>query len=143
MSRALIVGNNGRIRRIVADKYGITVRPAAVCWDALLGRARRNKCYLLRQKIRVQGAPRANVINDPDAAPMRSQDKIVLPRMDYEIADRDRRESIAFELRPAFSAIDRNPKPKFGTKKKEIRLNQIFLNYVRVTPNAFHILGVD
>ena len=50
---------------------------------------------------------------------------------------------VAFKLRPAFSSVDRDPKSELGAEKKKIRLNQILLDDVRVTANAFRVLGCN
>jgi len=47
----LIIGNDGSIRRIVADKYSVTVRPTAISFDPLLHRPRRNECNFLRRHV--------------------------------------------------------------------------------------------
>ena len=74
---------------------------------------------------------------------MRRQDKIILARLNRQIANGDGREMIAFELGPVFSAIDGHPQTKLGSEKKQIRCLQIFLNHMRVTANAFGILRID
>src|SRR5258708_14288561 len=47
---------------------------------------------------------------------------------------------VAFKLRPTVSSVDRDPKSELGAEKKKIRLNQVLLDDVRVTANAFRIL---
>src|SRR5438046_8787531 len=71
---------------------------------------------------------------------MGCQHKIVVTRLDRQIAHCHRRETTTFELRPFLSTINRNVKAKFGSEKKQIRLHDIFLNDVRVTSNTFRVL---
>src|SRR5437763_16683509 len=47
---------------------------------------------------------------------------------------------ITFELSPVLPTIDRDPKSKFRPKEKQIGLNQVFFDYMRVTANAFGFL---
>src|SRR5437868_2028251 len=127
MPRFLVVGNNRGVRRIVPDKYGITIRPATVTLNTLLDGPRRNKAHLLRQQLGGQSPPGRDVINDPDAAAVCGKDEIVIARLDREITYRYRRKSATFELRPLLPAIDRNVEAKLRSEKKQIRLHDIFL----------------
>ena len=103
-------------------------------------RPRRNKRNVLLQQIRSQRAQRCDVINNPDPAAVGRQNKFVVARLNRQIAYGNGREMVAFKLRPAFSSVDRNPKSELGAEKKKIRLNQVLLDDVRVTANAFRVL---
>src|SRR5207244_6628560 len=117
------------------------IGPPALAFDALLDRPRRNERNILLQQIRSQRAQRRDVINNPDPAAVGRQNKFVVARLNHQIAYGNGREMVAFKLRPAFSSIDRDPKSELGAEKKKIRLNQILLDDVRVTANAFLLLG--
>src|SRR5207247_7841439 len=103
-------------------------------------RARRNKRNVLLQQIRSQRAQRCDVINNPDAAAVGRQNKLVVARLNRQIAYGNGGEMVAFKLRPVFSSVDRDPKSELGAEKKKIRLNQVLLDEVRVTANAFRVL---
>ena len=66
------------------------------------------------------------------------QDEIVFPRLNGEVADSYGWKVVALKLRPIFPSVDGNEKPKFGAKKKQIGLDDIFLNYVRIPTNLVH-----
>src|SRR5438093_9060193 len=143
MPLPLEVIDHGGVRRIIANKNGLAIGPPALAFDALLDRARRNKRNVLLQQIRSQRAQRCDVINNPDAAAVRRQNKLVVARLNRQIAYGNGGEMVAFKLRPAFSSVDRDPKSELGPEKKKIRLNQVFLDDVRVTTNAFRVLGCN
>src|SRR5437762_13254412 len=71
---------------------------------------------------------------------MGCQHKIVVTRMDRQIAHCHRRETATFELRPCLSTINRNVKTKFCPEKKQVRFRDIFLDDVRVASNTLGIL---
>ena len=71
---------------------------------------------------------------------MRSQDKIVVTRLNREIAHCHRGKPATFELRPRLPAINRNVKAKLGPEKKQIRLHDIFFDDVGVTSDTLRIL---
>ena len=142
MPLPLIVIDHGGVRRIVADKNRLTIGPAALAFDALLHRSRRNKRNVLLQQIGSQRAQRRDVVNDPDPAAVGRQNQIVVARLNRQIAYGNGGEMVAFELRPAFSAVDRDPQSELGAEKKKIRFNQVFLDDVRVSANALRVLRV-
>src|SRR5438270_13217499 len=74
---------------------------------------------------------------------MGRQNKLVVARLNGQVAHGNGWEMVAFKLRPAFSSVDRDPKSELGAEKKKIRLNQILLDDVRVTANAFRVLGCN
>src|SRR6267142_6250426 len=143
MTLALIIVDHGGVRRILANKNRVAIGPPTLAFDALLHRARRNECDVLLQQIRSQRAQRCDVINNPDTTAVGRQNKLVIARLNRQIAYGNGREMVAFKLRPAFSSVDRDPKSELGTEKKKIRLNQVLLNDVRVTANAFRVLGCN
>src|SRR4029077_9782929 len=108
--------------------------------DTLLDRPRRNERNILLQQIRSQRAQRCDVINNPDAAAVGRQNKLVVARLNRQIAYGNGGEMVAFKLRPAFSSVDRDPKSELGAEKKKIRFNQVLLDDVRVTANALRVL---
>src|ERR1700719_1288667 len=120
MTRTLVICNHRSVGRIVAHEGGIAVCPAAASRDTLLHRSRRDESGFLPHKIGSQRAQRRNVVDDPNAAAMGCENEIVFTGLNRKIAHGDRRKMIAFELRPAFSAVDRDPKPKLRAKEKEI-----------------------
>src|SRR4029077_8163210 len=140
MSCFLVVSNDRGVWRIIANKGGIAVGPPTIAFYALLYRAGRNKGCLLRKKVRGERAPRRDIINNPDPASVRSQNKIIFTRLNREIAYGHRRESTTFELRPSISAINRNVETKLSSKKKQARFHDIFLDDMRVTSNTLRIL---
>src|SRR5437764_15156830 len=109
MTRPLVIGDNGGVGRIVADKNSVAVRPTAISLNPLLHRSRRNKSNFLRSHVISQISKRNNIVDDPDAAAMSGQDEVVLPGLNCQIPDGHRWKMVAFELSPVFSAIDRHP----------------------------------
>src|SRR5215470_11413683 len=120
MPLALVVIDDRRVRGIITNKNSIAIGPAALTFDALLHRARRHKRHILLQQIRSQRAQRRYVVNDPDAAAVRREDQIVISRMNRQVANSSSREMVALELRPIFSAINRNPEPEFRAEEKKM-----------------------
>ena len=143
MPLPLVVIDHRGVRRIVANKNGVPIGPAALAFDALLHRARRNKRDVLLQQIRSQRAQRRDVINNPDAAAVGRQNKLVVARLNRQVAYGNGGEMVAFKLRPAISSVDRDPKSELGAEKKKIRLHQVLLDDMRVTANAFRVLGCN
>src|ERR1043166_1807732 len=109
MTLTLIVIDHRSVGWVIANEHCASVRPAAAAFDPFLDWSRRNEGNLLRHDLRRQRAPRRDVIDDPNTAAVRRQNEIILTRMNREIAHRNSREPIAFELRPIFSAVDRHP----------------------------------
>src|SRR5207248_8995486 len=72
---------------------------------------------------------------------MRCKNQIVIARLNCQVSNRDCGKMVAFKLRPIFSSINRNPKSKFGPEKEQIRLDQVFLDYMCVSTNAFGVLS--
>src|SRR5205085_233161 len=78
-------------------------------------------------------AKRRKIINDPNAPPMRAQDKVAGPWLKHHIPDRDGGEVVRLEFGPMFSAINGHPKPEFSADKKNRPIDGILPNDVRVT----------
>src|SRR4029077_20313498 len=74
---------------------------------------------------------------------MRAENQIVIPRVNRQVANGNGRKMVALKLRPAFSAINRNPESEFGADEKKIWLYQIFFNHVRVSTDALRVLSTD
>src|SRR5439155_18386378 len=106
------------------------IGPAASAFDPLLHRAGWNKGNILVQQVRRQRVQRGDVVYDPNATTVGRENQIVVTRVDSEIADGNSGKMVAFELRPIFSSIDRDPKAKFGAEKEEIGFDRTFLNHV-------------
>src|SRR3954462_9102448 len=135
MPLALIIVDHGGIRRILANENRVAVCPSPLTLDALLDRSSRNERNILLQQIRSQRAERRDVIYYPDATSMRGENQIIVPRVNCQVANGNGRKMVPFKLRPACSAIDRNPESKFRTEEKKIGLDQVFFNHVRVSTN--------
>src|SRR5262249_33430509 len=143
MPLALIIIDHGSVRRILTDKNRVAIGPPTLALDALLDWPRRNESNILLQQIGSQRSQRGDVVHYPDPAPVRGEHQIVVPRVNRQIANGNGRKIVALELRPASSAIDRNPESEFRADQKEISLHQIFFNHVRVPTNALRILSSD
>src|SRR5215471_1493243 len=74
---------------------------------------------------------------------MRGENQIVIPRMNRQVANGNGRKMVPLKLRPAFSAINRNPESKLRADEKKIGLHQIFFNHVRISTNALRVLSSD
>src|SRR6476469_2151702 len=129
MTLALIIVDHGGIRRILANENRVTIGPSPLALDPLLHRPRQNERNILLQQIRSQRAQRRDVVYDPDPTAMRGEDQIDVPRMNRQVANGNGRKMVALELRPAFSAINRNPESEFCADEKKVGLNPIFFNY--------------
>src|SRR6266567_3501263 len=62
---------------------------------------------------------------------MRRQDQVVLARMNRDVAHRDRRQ-VPGKLSPLAAAIDRDKQSELGSNKKQIAIDAVFANHVRV-----------
>src|SRR5262249_33815522 len=143
LSLALVVGDLCAVLRILADEGRGAVGPAAIGFDALLHRARRDEGRILYNELGRQVSQRADVVDDPDAAPVRREHEIAIPRLDGEIAHRDRREMATFELCPMDAAIERNPQTELGAEKQQLRIDGIFLDDVRVAAYPLGVLWAE
>src|SRR5262245_285591 len=141
MPLALIIIDHGSLRRILANKNCVPIGPSTLAFDALLDRSRRNESNILLQQSRSQRAQRRDVVHNPDSAAMRGENQIVVPRMNRQVANGNGRKMVALELRPAFSAINRNPESEFRADEKKVGLDQILFNYMRVSTNTLRILS--
>src|SRR4030095_4792227 len=74
---------------------------------------------------------------------MRGENQIVVPRMNRQVANGNGRKIVALKLRPAFSAINRNPESKLRADEEKIWLDQIFFNHMRVPTDALRVLRSD
>jgi hypothetical protein len=106
MTLALVIIDHGSVRRIIANKNRVAIRPSAAPFDSLLHRTRRNERNFLLHQIRRQRAQRRDVVNNPDAAAVRGENQIVVARVNCQIANCNGRKMVALKLRPAFSAVD-------------------------------------
>src|SRR5713101_7215112 len=139
MTLALVVIDHSSIRWIIADKNCIAIGPSAAAFDTLLDRTRGDKPDFLCQKIRRQRTQRSDIVHDPNAATVRRQDEIGFTRLNGKIANGDSGKMVALELRPVFSAINRNPKSELRAEKEQVRFDKVFLNDMRVSANAFDV----
>jgi len=71
---------------------------------------------------------------------VRREDEIIVAWMNCQIAHGNGRKMVALKLRPALSSVDGNPKAKLSSEKQEIGFDQIFLDHVSVSTNAFRVL---
>src|SRR4030095_5779625 len=133
MTLALIIIDHGSVRRVLANENSVAIGPSTLALDALLDRPRRNERNILLQQIWSQRTQRRNIIYYHDSAPMCRENQIVVPRMNRQIANGNSWKMVALELRPAFSAINRNPESKLSANEKKIRLNQVFFNHVSIS----------
>src|SRR5678816_3666557 len=140
MTLALIIVDHGGVRRILANENRVAISPSTLALDALLDRARRDEGNILLQQIRSQRAQRRDVVYYPDPTAMRGENQIVIPRVNRQVANGNGRKMVAFELRPIFSAINRNPQSKLRAEEKKIGFNQILFDYVRISANALRVL---
>src|SRR4030088_208659 len=113
-----------------ATKSFVPLRPSARNFKVLHGWPARNQDGLLRHQVGAQRAQRRNIVNDPNAAAVSGKDKISLARMNHDVAHRSRRKIRSPVLRPALSAIHRNPKSERSSYKKKIRIRRIFFDDV-------------
>src|SRR5213075_1749222 len=74
---------------------------------------------------------------------MRPEDEIILARLDRKIAHGHCREAPSFELRPRFAAVNRDKETELSPEEQEIRLNEILLNNMGISPHAFQLLCRD
>src|SRR5215467_4788306 len=143
MPLTLIIIDYGCVRRIFANEYRVPISPSTLALDALLDRSRRNESNILLQQIRSQRAQRRDVVHYPDSAAMRCENQIIVSRMNRQVANGNGRKMVALELRPVFSAINRNPESEFRADKKKVGLDQILFDYMRVSTNTLRILSSD
>ena len=143
MARALVVGDHGPARRIVADEHGRAVGPAAVDLKPLLRRLARREAGFAGEQRRRHRAQRRDVVDDPDAAAMRADDQIVRARLDRQIAHGHVRQAAALEARPVAAAVDRYPEAELGAEEQQVGLDQVFLDHVRIAAHALAVVGAE
>src|SRR6188474_3549430 len=120
MTLPLIIVDHGSVRRILANENRVAIGPSTLALDALLDRARRDEGNILLQQIRSQCAQRRDVVYYPDSTAMCGENQIVITRLNRQVANGNGRKMVALELRPACSAINRNPQSKLRANKKKI-----------------------
>src|ERR1051326_4818341 len=74
---------------------------------------------------------------------MGREDEIIIPWLNCKVAHSHSGKTSTFELRPCFSTINRNKKTELSAEEQQIRLNDVFLNDIRVSTHAFDIVSCD
>src|SRR5437879_9436303 len=100
MALLLIVSDHSFVGGIVSTEGSIAVAPAAAGRKSLHCRTSFDERGLFGEILRGQNAQRCDVVNYPDASPVRRNHQILVPRMNCQIANRYVRQLAAFILRP-------------------------------------------
>src|SRR6266498_2686650 len=74
---------------------------------------------------------------------MRCKNQIVIARGNCQVSNGNCWKMVAFKLCPVFSTINRDPKSKLRSQKEQIWLDQILLDHMSVSTNAFGVLSAD
>src|SRR5207237_2486380 len=103
----------------------IAFGPAAESLQILYGRRYGKERSRGVQRRRIEGAPRRDVVDDPDAAAMRREHEVRRPRMDDEIAHGHGRKVAALVLRPAAAAVDADPQAELRPEVQQAAIDRI------------------
>ena len=71
-------------------------------------------------------------VRDPEAAPVRAHDEVVLARVDDHVVDRDARH-VSAELLPGSARVDRGVEPPVGAREEKVRIPPILHDHVHGT----------
>ena len=66
---------------------------------------------------------------------MRRDHQIVIPRLNRDITHCDSGEVAALVTRPLIATVERDPQPELGAEEKQIGIDEILANNVRVAAN--------
>src|SRR5664280_2743228 len=136
VARLLVIGDDGGGRRVRPRVRGVAFRPAARAERLLPHGAPRKERDVLLERLRREGAERREVVHDPDPAPVRRDDEVLLARLEREVADGDGREIAALELGPGLPRVERDPEPELGPEVEEAGPDGVLLDHVRPAADA-------
>src|ERR1019366_7428207 len=136
VARPLVIGDDGGGRRVRPGVRGGALRPAARTARLLPHGASREERDVLLERLRREGAERCEVVDDPDPAPMRRDDEILLARLEREVPHGDGREVAALELDPRLPRVERDPEPELRPEVEEAGPDRVFLDHVRPAADA-------
>src|SRR5215468_990020 len=84
------------------------------------------------ERLLVQLLQRSDVVNDPNAAPVRGRDQVVVARVDQQVVHTHGRQT-GHELFPLGAAIDRNEDAELGSDKEQVLVLRVLADDVNVT----------
>ena len=76
---------------------------------------------------------RRSIVQDPNAAAMGCEDKIVLPRMNQNVVHRNIWEVLQIERKPFPAPIVRSEQPKLGARVEQVRVLWILAHNLHVS----------
>src|SRR5581483_8038936 len=130
MARALVIRNRCFFRTILSVEGVCSLRPSALGLHPLHRRRSRQEACVFLHDFRRQRTERRDVVDDPDAATVRSQHEIVGARLNDKIIHSYGWEAAALVLRPALAAIVADEEPKLSSKEKQVGAYQVFFDHV-------------
>src|SRR5262249_10997660 len=126
------------VRRVRVRHHRLTV---AVAWKTELRTFTPLEAGLRREEMRARrvGLRRHLLergdVDDPEAAPVRRGDELVIARMDLKIENRNRRE-VRGELVPRLAAVDRREDRARATDEQQVAVMRILTDHVQVIRRA-------
>src|ERR1051326_2400465 len=123
VTAALVVSYHGLVGRVVAGELRVAGVPAAAAGDALHRGTPLNEENVFRESFGREHSQRRDVVNDPDAAPVRGNDEVVVARVYGEVAHGDVRHVAALVLRPLPTAVERDPQAELRADEEKVAVN--------------------
>ena len=136
VARLLVVRDDGAGRRIRPRVRRVPLRPAARAARLLDHRARGQERDVLADDLRREGAERREVVEDPDPAPVRRDDEVLVVRGEREVPHGDGREVAALELGPRLAGVERDEEPELRPDVEEARPDRVLLDHPRPAAHA-------
>src|SRR6185312_8868391 len=107
VARLLIISDGRAVGRVLAGVGGIAFGPAALALNSLLHRSPWKQHGAAGESLRAQLAERADIVDDPDSAPVGGQHHVVVALLKRDVAYRQAGgEIVRLELRPALPAVE-------------------------------------
>ncbi len=123
--RRQVVVDRRAARRVLADEHLLAADLLAALPIVEVGDRRTDveEHRVLRRRRR-ELLQRRDVVGDPDAAPVRRDDQVVVARMDQDVVDA-RRRKVVHELLPLLAAVERDEQPELGADVEQVPVLRI------------------
>ena len=133
MALLLVIRDDGAIPWATAIVFCVPIAPSITAQFVERGWPGGQEGRVFREHIRGQHPQGRDVIDDPYATAMGSQDHIFIAGMDGDITHRDRREITAFEGRPLDATVQADEQARFGAEVEQGRIHRVLLHHVGET----------
>src|SRR6185312_8112302 len=117
--------------------------PAALALNSLLHRSPWKQHGAAGESLRAQLAERADIVDDPDSAPVGGQHHVVVALLKRDVAYRQAGgEIVRLELRPALPAVEAHVEPELGPEEQDVWVEPVLLDHMGIAANAGRV-GAD